>query len=182
MAVAVFVCGCAAINFGSNDSVVYKLPLSAPQFLVLGKDHSFSIQNSTGDEYFSGKWTVSKDTLIMTSDEYTSPYEDLDTQTKEALRFFHGECFERYLHEDVDSAICVMSNAAAIFMSECSDSTRISIRKAAMWLLSEHANDGYRDIHLIRGRYLYDGVNKTRACYVRIKPKKRQTDVNQVIE
>lgn len=176
MVLPIFVCGCAAINFGGNDSVLYKLPLSVPQFLVLEKDQSFSIQNGAGDEYFSGKWTVRKDTLIMTSGDYARPFEDLDIQTKEALRLCHGEHFEQYLNEDIDSAICVMSNAVAIFMSGYSDSTGDSVLgsmgKAAMWLLSEHANDGYRNVYIIKGRYLYDGIDKTRMSYVRVKQKK----------
>lgn len=175
-ALSIFVCGCAAINFGGNDSVLYELPLSVPQFLVLGNDQSFSIQDDAGDEYFSGKWTVRKDTLIMTSDDYARPFEDLDIQTKEALRLCHGEYFEQYLNEDIDSAICVMSNAVAIFMSGYSDSAGDSMHesmgKAVMWLLSEHANNGYRNVYIIKGGCLYDGIDKTRMSYVRVKQKK----------
>lgn len=122
-----------------------------------------------GSEKYRGEWRQDQDTLIMLSDEYRPPYESLDTLTKEAVNI----CF---------TGSIPVTNYVVLYCADLFFENRPLYDKLMDWSCMVEANDGYRDIYLIRGRHLYDGVYKTRAGYVRIKPKKRQADSNYSIE
>ncbi len=158
--------GCSTLRFNNSGTLKYIFPIDVnPPVLVLKDDRTFIVQDINGEEWDSGEWRQERDTLMLMSDEYMPPYESLDTLTKEAVNL--------YLYKGVDPP-----------GSWNLDNPHWQMWDKAVWVwrCKAQANDGYRDIYLIRGRHLYDGVYKTRAGYVRIKPKKRQADSNYSIE
>lgn len=153
---AVMAAGCGTLRF--KDGVLkYIYPIDiAPQVLVLNENHTFIIQSIDGQKWDAGEWRQVRDTLILMSDGFMPSYESLDTLMKEAVNL--------YLYKGVEPE--GSWNPDDLYW-------QIWLEAVFGWNSNTQANDGYRDIYLIRGKHLYDGVVKTRAGYVRIKPRKR---------
>lgn len=75
--------GCATIRFRGHDIVAYSARDSnGTEYLVLKEDHTFSVRDAFGYEWYGGKWHLDGDTLIMASEAYRDPYDELDTLTR----------------------------------------------------------------------------------------------------
>lgn len=148
--------GCSTLRFNNGDTLKYLYQRIYPSVLVLKKDHSFIIQSTDGQKLNAGEWRQVRDTLMLMSEGFMPSYESLDTLMKEAVNLYLFKGVEPEGSRNPDDVYWQMWMDAVWG-----------------WNSNTQANDGYRDIYLIRGKHLYDGVDRTGSVYVRIKPRKR---------
>lgn len=141
--------GCATLNFCGRDSVRFKWMKPIGCIIEFRKNHTFIVEGYPNVECYTGEWKLERGRLILTSDCYRIPYEDLDTLMKEAVNLY---CFSPELTPFTDD-----------------DYERKLYDQALEWYFWPSANAGDRDIYQIRGKCLYDGINKSTIEYVRLK-------------
>ncbi|MBO8453287.1 MAG: hypothetical protein IAC07_01020 [Bacteroidetes bacterium] len=141
--------GCGTLNFRGRDSVRYIETIPAMCVIEFRQDHTFIVKDYPGVVSYTGEWSYERGRLILTSDCYRIPYQDLDTLMKEAVNLY---CFSPELtpfpEDDYEMEL---------------------YNQALEWYFSPSANAGDRDIYLIKGRRLYDGINKRTIEYIRLQ-------------
>lgn len=132
--------GCSVIRFKGNDIAVYSTKHSnGTEYLVLNKDHTFSVRDSYGYEWYGGEWHQDGDTLIMISDAYRKPFKDLDTMTQKVV--------EQY---------CMHGKLPSLIPED--DPYHPFVDTAYRWYFKPKANAGDRQLYFVDGRCLKDAI------------------------
>ena len=138
--------GCGPGIFIGLDSVKYQLNDNV-RYMVFNPDHTFSVEDNYGYEYYGGKWKRKGDTLILQSVSYRPAYETLDTVAQRIVREY-----------------CEKGILPSLVPEDSPD--KPYLRRAYEWYFRPEANHGDRQVYIIReGNWLYDPVSESMSYY-----------------